>query len=370
MRWAGVLAGLLLLTTFIPLSIAQESSNFSQTVEAGTYSGAFTIIGVEDMPDEGDETAIVLVYPADNQGQDVPLNNTSGPYPVVFFFVDDGEGLDNYDWLGRIAEAGYILVIVPDSWNAQDIPGLVDGTTSMMEALTELDANGSDDGSLNMKDAFDLDHWGVAGHGTGGMLAAVVNSWWSNLSTQEQMEPPRSLFALGIDISEGDVSRFAETVAPADPAFALFLTGTADGIAPASEHLDKVLENWQGGWHRMAPVGANHLQYEDESDWWEFGDETATMSKEEQQAHAFNHILPYLDLTLKGDYSVWVNASNRDVDPSAISDPDAYVSEDLNASRLLKVESITEPKEELVLGESADLRTNLSHRDVATSLLK
>jgi len=356
----GVIAWLLLSAFFAPV-FAEENSNFSQVYDSQTFNTGKLNLNINKSIGINEKWQGVMTYPAENQsGQAVDFNISGAPFPVLVYWVDDDEDLDNYEWITELANSGYVVIVAP-TWDNMEEEELLADMAILISQLAEYNTNGSTSAN-NLIGALDLEHWGVAGHGTGAMSAALVNALWQSQSSTVNLPPPRALFALGIDISDSRVQNLAGGT-PAEPSMALFLTGTADDLAPAADNLDKVIENWNGGWHRMSPHGANHLQYEDESDWWEFGDGSGDMDKEEQQTHAMDHIQPYLDLILKGDHIKWENASNRDIDPQTISDSDAYVDENLNNSRLLKITDTTSPDEELQLGQSANLSINLSHRD-------
>ena len=356
----GVIAWLLLSAFFAPV-FAEESSNFSQVYDSQTFNTGKLNLNINKSVGINEKWQGIMTYPAENQsGQEVDFNISGAPFPVLVYWVDDDEDLDNYEWITDLANSGYVVIVAP-TWDNMEEEELLADMAILISQLAEYNTNGSTSVN-NLIGALDLEHWGVAGHGTGAMSAALVNALWQSQTSTVNLPPPRALFALGIDISDSRVQNLAGGT-PAEPSMALFLTGTADDLAPAADNLDKVIENWNGGWHRMSPHGANHLQYEDESDWWEFGDGTGDMDKEEQQTHAMDHIQPYLDLILKGDHTKWENASNRDIDPQTISDSDAYVDENLNNSRLLKIIDASSPDEELQLGQSANLSINLSHRD-------
>ncbi|HIF16571.1 MAG TPA: hypothetical protein EYQ85_04905 [Candidatus Poseidoniales archaeon] len=356
----GVIAWLLLSAFFAPV-FAEENSNFSQVFDSQTFNAGKLNLNINKSVGINEKWQGIMTYPAENQsGQAVDFNISGAPFPVLVYWVDDGEELDNYEWITELANSGYVVIVAP-TWDNMEEEELLADMAILISQLAEYNTNGSTSVN-NLIGALDLEHWGVAGHGTGAMSAALVNALWQSQNSTVNLPPPRALFALGIDISDSRVQNLAGGT-PAEPSMALFLTGTADDLAPAADNLDKVIENWNGGWHRMSPHGANHLQYEDENDWWEFGDGSGDMDKEEQQTHAMDHIQPYLDLILKGDHTKWENASNRDIDPQTISDSDAYVDENLNNSRLLKITGTTSPDEELQLGQSANLSINLSHRD-------
>ena len=114
------------------------------------------------------------------------------------------------------------------------------------------------------------------------------------------------------------------------PASALFLTGTTDDIAPATENVMSYVEDWPAAWQIMHVLGANHIGYQESDSFFErLADGDSTMGKEEQQNHALKHILPYLNLTLRGDDSAYQEAFNRETKSSS-SDPNSYIDEDLN----------------------------------------
>lgn len=357
---------LMMLSPMFLASAEPENSVFVESYSDSTFSIGVVDVNVEKASSSGDEWFTQMYYPSENgSGPGAAINSTFSPFPILIFFVDDGEDIDIYSWISELASAGYFVAIAPDEWDNGEHETLVSDISVLIAALAEININGTEDGSgpANMVGAFDIEHWGVSGHGTGGMDAALVYTMWENHAAHLDIAPPRSMFALGIDSSDVDVNVLKDAE-PADPGLALFLTGTADQIAPASDHLDKVVEVWPSGWHRMSPLGANHIQYQDEQGILEsLQDGSGNMDEEEQQVHAYSHLLSYLDLILKGDHSSWYGATNRDIDSESISDEDAYVDEDLNNSMMLKVVSTSGPTEEIELNQTLELMMNVSHRN-------
>jgi len=362
-RPALILSLMLVLPTLAV--VAAEDATFSETHDAGTFEIGYMNIEAKKADGSGEFWSTVLYYPAENEsGQEVAVNASGAPFPVLFFYVDDGEATDIYTWIVGIVKAGYCVAILPDEWERGDSESLVSDLEVLISGIAEFNANGSDDEfPANLNGSIDVDHWGVAGHGTGAMNAALVYNQWSAHSSKASIVAPMSLFTLGIDISGADLADISSGQI-ADPKLALFITGTADQIAPSSEHLDRVIEVWQGGWHRMAPTGANHIRYQDEQGLLEsLQDGSGNRSESQQQEYASAHIIPYLDLILKGDHTSWYNATNRENNPSQIQDLDAYLDENLNHSRMLSVLSTSSPSEEIQLNQSVNLSFNLSHRD-------
>jgi hypothetical protein len=75
-----------------------------------------------------------------------------------------------------------------------------------------------------------------------------------------------------------------------------------------------------------------------------------------------NHILPYLNLSLRGDDSAYQAAFNRE-DKSVSSDQDAYIDEDLTRSRLYDMTNISSTAMSVLLDEEFTLSSEVSMRD-------
>jgi hypothetical protein len=319
----------------------EESANFAGAVAADRFE-----VGWEDgtyQDYDGDEIDIRLYYPASSPGEEVDVDCAWAPYPWVVFHGDDGEDHDDYEWFGRgLAKAGYVVVVIGEERAAnQDWPALMDHyeLISMMGFLNYSGGSGIDG-------CIDMDHWGVAGHGRGAGLAAAVNANWGRF-LGSAAQPPRALVGLGLDTDQSGTT--LDAFDQAAPNHALFLTGTVDEMAPANEHVKPFLDYWKGGWQLLEVVGANHVQYEDDQSFLDnLFDGDATMTAEEQQAHAISKILPYLDLTLKGDEDEWYRATGREGDPAFPSDADSYLSENLAANQFYRMT----PSENVIIAPS------------------
>lgn len=363
MRRPALLLSLMLLLPTLSIAYAEPTS-FSEVHNSGTFGIGTFELELEKV--DGDEFwSTELHYPSESgNGDGVPVNISGSPFPILFFYVDSEESIDIYSWIVSIVKAGYFVAILPDEWERGDSENLVSDLERLVSGLIELSVNSSQyELPANFNGSIDFHHWGVAGHGTGGMNAALVYNQWLIHRSNFEIKPPESLFALGIDISDADLSDISSGQI-ANPSLALFITGTADQIAPSAEHLDEVIAVWKGGWHRMAPTGANHIRYQDEQGWLEsLQDGSGNRTESQQQEYALSHIIPYLDLILKGDHNSWYNATNRETSPSLIQDPDAYLDENLNRSKLLNVLNTSSHSGEIELNQSVNLSLNLSHRD-------
>ena len=316
----------------------EESSNFTTPVSADRFSPGWKDSRYVDSDNE--QKDIRLYYPSAQPGEDEPIDCAWAPYPWLAFHADDGEGFDDYSWLGEgLAKAGYFVVIIGDERGGDEAyQGILDHV-QLIESIGFINLTGNPNrGPAGAQGCIDMDHWGVSGHGRGAGLAMAVSSYWGAVFNSGQYEPPpRALFGVGLDID--DIGENIQAIGLANPAHSLFLTGTVDNVAPINEHVKPLLQQWNGGWQLLEVVGANHVQYEDDQSFLDnLFDGDATMSESEQQQHAINKITPFLDLTLKGEDEIWYAASSRENNPDQPSDGNSYLSENLDANQLYLVD--------------------------------
>jgi len=286
----------------------------------------------------------LLSYPAVGDGDDTDMAQ-NGPFAIVVFFGDEGEDVDQYKWLqNELTRWGYIVLVLQgiESQNWLDIEEGLVGINNGNSSIT---------GAENM---LSLGHISLAGHGTGAHIAAeIIRS--GNYTID-------GLFGLGLDGSDTDYLD-SEYTTLSRPSSALFFTGTTDEVAPASENVIPYLQNWPGAWQVMHTLGANHLQYQEDSTFLErLFDGDASISESEQRSQALNHILPYLNLSLRGDDSAYQQAFNRE-NKAASSDSDAYIDEDLSRSRLYEMYGITSSLNSIMKTDEFTLSSEITMRD-------
>ena len=282
-----------------------------------------------------------LSYPAVGDGEEINMAQ-NGPFAVVVFYTDDGEDVDQYVWLQEgLSNWGYITLVVEDNtdWDAIEYQ-LIGWNNGSQESVPD---------AVNM---FALNHIALSGHGTGAHTAAEIVK-----SSNYEID---GLFGLGLD---GSSTQHSGDVILSRPSSALFLTGTTDDIAPADDNVMSYLVDWPGAWQIMHPLGANHIGYQESDTFFErLADGDDNMGRDGQQSHALEHILPYLNLSLKGDDSAYQKAFNRE-DKSVSSDPDSYIDEDLSRSRLYKMENITSSLLSVMLNQSFTVSADVTMRD-------
>jgi len=360
------LSGLLLLSSLSGVTSGAES--FSDTHEIDSLPAGWQAIawnGNDNQTHWGQ-----IYYPSNASGLGQPIDNTSGPFPLLIWIGDEGESSDQYDWLGKtVATSGYIIIVLPPDWNSDNTMAQCSDILALWYRLVYNNQNGSLVGDpANMQDAFDLDHWGIGGHGVGAKQAAtcqlLMTGEWNGFISNP---PPTALIALGLEDANTNVPRPYLGQSP-DPGMGLYLTGTMDDIAKADTNVDVWLANHAIPWHYMSVIGANHVQYQDETTFWEsFNDGNAQIEPEEQQNHANEHIVPYLDLMLKGEHSQWLNATNREVNWQNPSDSISYIYEDLRGARFMPMVSNSSDVNEMegLSGRVVSVNTQLTHRNGA-----
>ena len=285
-----------------------------------------------------------LSYPSISDGEETNMAQ-NGPFAVVVFYCDENEGFEQYEWFqDETSLWGYITLVVEDDTSFEAVEFTLRGWNN--GSITTVP------GGQNM---FALDYIALGGHGTGAHYAAETVK-----STDYKVN---GLFGLSLD---GSQSEYSESVILPRPSIALFLTGTTDEIAPANENVITYLNSWPGAWQVMYPRGANHIGYQTTDGFFErLADGESTMGRDGQQDHALKHILPYLNLSLRGDDSAYQVAFNRE-DKTVSSDSDSYIDEDMNRSRLYKMENITSSLPSVMLYQSFTVSANVTMRDGST----
>ena len=326
-----VLCGLLVLATFSGVqAFPEEDSNFQPPHSGPDFPVGYIDFSVNQQGPPGQDHR--LVYPAMVAGEDSEVAG-NGPFPWMVLIVDENESPDNYMLLcSRIAQAGTMVYIPSWPTNLESMEDFV----SQLEEIQEWihNANQSNEAVLGMFGSVDESHWGLIGHGVGADLATNGYINWLSTATNQTAQPPRAIVGLALEVDE--VNEPLTIQAPA-PNIGLFITGSADEVAPATEHVLPVLENVDGfAWQILHSLGANHYQYQDSSSFLEdFNDGDASLTQEEQLDHAMEHVLPYLDLTLRGDHSSFREAFNRPNDVDTVTDSNGYVDEDFDEAQLI-----------------------------------
>jgi len=330
----------------------QESQNFKTK-----HTGVDFPVGYADL--EAGGYSVRIVYPAMQNGEDQAMAG-NGPFPYTVFFADEGENNDDYGIIsGEIVKRGTIVVITND-FDSDETENVIQ-SFKLLESIVELmnETNSTNNLIPSSFGNIDLDHWGVSGHGLGAAVAYSVFPFWPESELSVTIQPPRSLFGLGIDFSGWDSGDGWQNIKPADwnvdpasPATGLFMTGTVDEIARGQDNLPVITATEQLGWHWMHVLGADHYQFQDEIDDGIFfgddrGDGDASMTQTEQIDYAIAHLIPYLDLTLRGVHADFRPAFNREGSPTSSSDSQSYTEENLFQSVFLLIDNLSKSPEQV-----------------------
>ena len=365
-----VLCGLLVLATFSGVqAFPEEDSNFQPPHSGPDFPVGYIDFSVNQQGPPGQDHR--LVYPAMVAGEDSEVAG-NGPFPWMVLIVDENESPDNYMLLcSRIAQAGTMVYIPSWPTNLESMEDFV----SQLEEIQEWihNANQSNEAVLGMFGSVDESHWGLIGHGVGADLATNGYINWLSTATNQTAQPPRAIVGLALEVDE--VNEPLTIQAPA-PNIGLFITGSADEVAPATEHVLPVLENVDGfAWQILHSLGANHYQYQDSSSFLEdFNDGDASLTQEEQLDHAMEHVLPYLDLTLRGDHSSFREAFNRPNDVDTVTDSNGYVDEDFDEAQLIPLSTpislngtLFSPTDDAVFVASWSMRNGDQYADIPSN---
>ncbi len=336
-RALALICLLLLSTISNTAAVPEEDQNFQPS-----HTGVDFPVGYVDFAQQGGafEEEHRLVYPALNSGEGQEMAG-NGPFPWVLLLIDENESPDNYMLIStRIAQRG-TMVYIHTEINSETNPtwqSLIGAILDVQSWMNQ--SNQTNDVVLGMYGSVDEQHWGLIGHGYGAVWASNVYINWDNLVADETLQPPRALVGLAMQV---DSVQDPMVTSGAMPNIALYITGSADEIAPATENVIPVLENVDGlAWQILHSLGANHYQYQDTSSFLEdFNDGDASLTQEEQIDHAMEHILPYFDLTLRGDHSKFREAFNRENNLYSSSDSNGYVDELLDDAKLIRISNVT-----------------------------
>ena len=341
-----VLVGLLLpsFTGLVSASHPPEDQSFTTP-----HSGVDFPVGWEDFSyfTGSGSTAIEreyrLLYPAMTSGEGAEMAG-NGPFPHVQFLIDSGESLGSYmDFASRLVERGFMVAVHDDVLDSTDFTSILQHTAGVQRSMEQLN-NTSSSTISGTFGQFDLNHWGVSGHGVGAAAAYGAYPYWMNSTLHGQVQPPRAVFGIGADFGEWDNEHWDELApenwihSPAPPSAGLFLTGSADEVFSSGD-VESTLSNGDGlGWQLMEILGADHYQYQDSTSFLEgFNDGDASLTQDQQNSISAEHINDYLDVTLRGSHEHFRDAFNRPLGPHVVSDSDAYIVENLLESNFLLV---------------------------------
>ena len=356
----------MLLPSLFVMAEIEEDTTFQPSHEGTDYP-----VGTEDFQiNFGFETkAYRLLYPAMTEGDGAEMAG-NGPFPWVLFWGDYNEIRSGYNlFSSALVQRGYIVLVAPEPADIQDI----DDSIMEAEALASIMVEQNETGELIVGSIGNIDaqHWAIGGHGKGALVGYGVYPYWKHTEVNETIQPPRALFGLAIDNEDWveskdwfELTENSQAEIP-KPTTALFITGTVDSIAPSAEHRDWVQSNGRIAWHWMHILGADHYQFQDSTSIFET-DNNPGITQEEQISISANHVVAYLDATLRADVERFQVAFNREESRDTPADASAYISEDMMRSSFIRLDqSSTQPRNTTQLEgwDNLTMMSNVSLRD-------
>jgi len=221
-------------------AVPEEDMNFQPTHSGVDYPVGYVDFDQQEGTFEADHR---LVYPALQSGEEQEMAG-NGPFPWVLLLIDENESPDNYMLIStRIAQRG-TMVYIHTELNSETNPTWQSLIESILDVQSWMNAaNQTNDVVLGMFGSVDEKHWGLIGHGYGATWASNVYINWDNLVTDGTLEPPRALVGLAMQVESVQDPIISSG---AMPNVALYITGSADEVAPATENVIPVLENVDG----------------------------------------------------------------------------------------------------------------------------
>ena len=328
------LVGIVVLSLWAPsgLALLEEETSFEPSHQGTDFPIGWTEfnLGGPFSPE------VRMVYPAMFDGQDKEMAG-NGPFSWLIFVGDSGEALDGYDlWTDELVKRGFIVVITQAFSDETDVEATLERFVDIQDAM--LQQNQSNIHVLGSVGNIDLDHWAVSGHGKGATAAYLAFPFWDQTSVATTVHPPRAVFGLGVDFEELEPSFEWDDVATPSfpqPNTGLFITGTVDEVAPSQQAMERVEGLGGVAWHWIHLLGADHYQFQDTRSIFE-NDGDATMSQTAQIELSAEHVVAFLDTVLHGDHARFRDAFNRGEGAQIVSDPNAYVDENLEAASFLR----------------------------------
>ena len=340
-----------------------ENSDFEESHDSVDFPVGWTEFRLDGMF----SPEVRMVYPAMFDGQDKEMAG-NGPFSWTVFIGDSGEGLDAYTlFVEELVKRGFIVIVTQPVQDETDVGETLQLLTDIAEVMGE--QNQTNLHVMGSAGNIDLDHWGVGGHGKGAAAAYVAVPYFNQSQRALTLQPPRSLFGLGLDLDsfDGNENWFDSAYEPVFPRpnTGLFITGTVDEVAPSTATMQRVESAGGFGWHWMHLLGANHYQFQDSQSFFE-SDGDATMSQSAQIELSSQHVIAYLDAVLHGDNDRFRDAFNRAEGAHIVSDQKAYIDENLDESTFLilsNTSSTPDTQNALNATQTFVMQTNWTLRD-------
>jgi len=270
----------LLCTAFLALA----GNSFSQDFQIGQKS-----IRATDLSRDGRMVDLLVYYPADSSGEDVPVATPAGNgFPVVSFGHGYMMPVRYYEniWTSLVPE-GYVVVL-PDS-ETKMFPSHSEFGLDLAFALEHMLAENNDSSSIFYQHLSSESC--LMGHSMGGGSAVLGAEHYSGINALAVLSP--------LDTRPSSAEAAKSVTIPS-----LVITGSNDFITPPRKHALPVFNALSSPVKIYLSIkGGNHCNMAIKNRLCDFAERTRPgnkISRDEQHAIINRYLLPWLEYTLKG----------------------------------------------------------------------
>ncbi|MGM0667470.1 MAG: alpha/beta hydrolase family protein [Bacteroidota bacterium] len=256
---------------------------------AQDFEIGYASVRASDESRDGRVVELLIYYPADSSGQNVPLASSNGKgFPVVSFGHGYRMPARYYQniWTA-IVPAGYVMVL-PDS-ETKMFPSHSDFGLDLVFAIKHMITENSDSSSIFYKRLSTKSC--LMGHSMGGGSAILGAAHYSGVNSLAVLSP--------LDTRPSSAEAAKSVTTPA-----LVITGSNDFITPPRKHALPVFNALASPEKRYISIkGGNHCNMAMKNRLCDFAERTRPgnkISREEQHEILKSYLLPWLDYTLKG----------------------------------------------------------------------
>lgn len=301
--------------------VASHSPAGGQSLdEPGQYEAGWQQVSVI-RPNNSVFTAL-LFYPATEAGENVPFDESGGPYPAISFGHGFLQSPNQYrSTLEHLATWGYIGIATESFQNL--FPNHAEYAVDLRLCLTWLEQRNEDERSF-LFGAVDTDRFGLSGHSMGGGASLLA------AADDPRIKAVANLAAANTNPSA--VEAAANLTIPVS-----LIAGSEDTITPVGNHGQLMYDNTPVP--RQLPLinGGFHCGFTDNS--FPFCD-SGSITRAQQLAITRRLLTSFFNLHLKGDQSQWTHVWG----PDAVDDSDVSFTIDPRITLTLNEDVVAGPK--------------------------
>ena len=233
-----------------------------------------------------------IYYPADSQGEDVPIS--AGDFPVIVFghgYLMSWESYQNF-WTELVPD-GYIICFPTTEMGA--FPSHGDFGSDLSFIATQMQLENSDDASLFFNAI--APQTALMGHSMGGGS--------SSLAAENNLEISTLVNFAAAETNPSAISAAGNVTAPT-----LLFSGDDDCVTPAEDNQDLMYDNLAADCKtQISIIDGGHCYFANDNFACNFGESTCNsdldITREEQQEVTFDFLKLWLQYTLNDDQTAF-----------------------------------------------------------------